>query len=98
MQQLTDKTIDMTLAGDFVDAPPPPFARQPPRDPRGPQRRPPWQVRLAGGAVLVAVLSAAATIVIVSLWLAAVLIPVVITAALLGYGFLRFQLWRARSR
>ncbi|MDA8050435.1 MAG: hypothetical protein M0002_10570 [Rhodospirillales bacterium] len=58
--------------------------------------RPPWAMRLAGWAIVVALIAGGLAVAAVFFWLALLLIPVAIVAALLAYGALRFQLWRNR--
>lgn len=74
----------MTLDGQFATTP----------RPSGP--RVSWPVRLGVGAVLVAVLAGVVAVALLALWFALVLIPVALVAGLVGWGALRFQLWRAR--
>lgn len=81
--------IDMRPDGSFVETP-----RQqgfaggwPPQPPGGALARNLALAALIGGVVVVAGLA---------LSLALVLVPVLIGAALIGYGALRFQLWRMR--
>jgi len=76
------ETIDMTPEGDMV---PPPSARLT------------WPLRIGIGAVIVAVLAGLAASAVIFLWLASVLIPIAVVAAVIAYAALRFQLWRSRS-
>lgn len=76
------ETIDMTPEGEMV---PPASAHLS------------WPLRIGVGAVIVAVLAGLVASAAIFLWLASVLIPVAIVAALIAYVALRFQLWRART-
>jgi hypothetical protein len=77
------ETIDMTPEGDIV-----------------PPARPglSWPMRIGIGAVIVAVLAGLAASAAIFLWLASVLIPIAVVAALIAYAALRFQLWRLKGR
>ncbi len=78
------------------------------RDPRlldmtpdGKFRQPPRMAigtRIIAGAVIVAVLAAALGIAAFALWIALMLIPVAIAAALVAYLTFRFRVWQARRR
>jgi ABC-type xylose transport system permease subunit len=56
--------------------------------------RPPWAARVAGWALLVALLAGGLAGAAVAFWLALMLIPVAIIAGLVAYGAFRFHLWR----
>lgn len=58
--------------------------------------RVPVSTRLVMWAVLVAVLAGALAFAALALWLVAAMIPVVIVAALVAVGTLRFKAWQAR--
>ncbi len=77
------ETIDMTPEGDIV-----------------PPARPglSWPMRIGIGAVVVAVLAGLAASAAILLWLASVLIPIAVVAALIAYAALRFQLWRLKGQ
>lgn len=75
--------LDMTPAGDFVEAPNAPFLT-------------PFATRALGIAIVVAVLAGLAALAFLALWIAIQLIPIAIGAGLVAYGVLRFQTWRAR--
>lgn len=57
---------------------------------------PSWPLRLAGAAIVVAVLAGVLALVALTFWIALALIPVALVAGLLGWAALRFHLWRAR--
>jgi hypothetical protein len=75
------QTIDMTPDGGML---PPERARLS------------WPMRIGIGAVIVALLAGLAASAAIFLWLASVLIPVAVVAALVAYAALRIQLWRRR--
>jgi hypothetical protein len=77
------ETIDMTPEGEML---PPPRAGLS------------WPMRIGVGALIVAVLCGLAASAAILLWLASVLSPIAVVAALIGYAALRFQLWRMRGR
>ena len=56
--------------------------------------RPSWPMRVAGLAVLVAVLAGALVVAAVALWLVAVLIPVVVVAGVVAWAAITWQRWR----
>ncbi len=56
--------------------------------------RPSWAMRLAGWALVVAILAGGLAAAAVALWLALALIPVAIVAGLVAYAAFRFHLWR----
>ncbi len=56
--------------------------------------RPPWPVRLARWAILVALIAGGLAAAMLAFWLFLILVPVAIAAGLIGYGALRFQHWR----
>ena len=58
--------------------------------------RTPLATRIAGIALVIAILSGVMAVLLLALWFALVLIPVAIGAALIGWAALRFQLWRTR--
>ncbi len=74
-----ETVIDMTPDGGML---PPPRARLS------------WPTRIGIGAVIVAVIAGLAAAAAVFLWLASVLIPIALLAALIAYVALRIQLWR----
>lgn len=84
MNQDDRRIIDMTLEGEFTTPPYP--------------TRPPLLARLMLWGVVTAVLALAVLIVAISLWFVAMILPVVLAVALIGWVALRFQLWRAGGR
>jgi uncharacterized membrane protein YdbT with pleckstrin-like domain len=58
----------------------------------------PLATRLALGAIVVAVLAGGLALAALAFWLAIILIPLAIGAALVAYLGFRFQLWRAGIR
>ncbi len=61
-------------------------------------RRPPIAARIFAWAVVIAVVAGAFAVAAFALWLALILIPVVVAAALIAWLAFRYQLWRARQR
>lgn len=59
-------------------------------------RRPTLPMRVAGVALVIAVLAGTLAIAALVLWLAVALIPIAIVAGLVAWAALRFQLWRSR--
>ncbi|HET6606413.1 MAG TPA: hypothetical protein VFG62_07085 [Rhodopila sp.] len=59
--------------------------------------RPPLLSRIMLWAVVVAVLAGALSIAAFALWLALLVLPVAIGAALVAYGVFRFQAWRTQQ-
>jgi len=86
------RTLDMTPDGEFRS--PPPGAGWPPNGGMGGPATP-WADRLLRYAVLTAILGGAVVIAALALWFALLLIPVVVGAALIGYGAYRWRLWQA---
>lgn len=79
----------MRADGSFVEKPrQQDFAGWPPPPPRG--------GGLARNLTIAAVIAGSIVVAGLALSLALVLVPVMIGAALIGYGALRFQLWRMR--
>jgi hypothetical protein len=74
--------IDMTPEGAFVDPPRP--------------LRPPILSRVMLWAIIVAVLAGALSIAAFALWLALLILPVAVGAAVVAYAVFRFQAWRAQ--
>jgi hypothetical protein len=60
-----------------------------------PPHAPTWPMKLAAGAVVVAVLAGMIALAAVLFWLALVLIPIAFIAGLVAWAAFRFQLWRA---
>ena len=54
-----------------------------------------WPIKIAGTALIVAVLTGALAVAAVLFWLALVLIPVALIAGLIAWAAVRFQFWRA---
>ncbi len=59
-------------------------------------RRPSLPMRIAGVAVLIAVLAGTLAVAALALWLVVVLIPIAVVAGVVAWAAIRFQLWRAR--
>ena len=72
--------IEMTLDGGFPPPKPAPAL---------------WPLKLGVGAVLAAVVLGGIALAALALWVALVLIPVALVAGLVGWGVLRFQVWRS---
>ncbi len=80
---IRDRTIDMTPDGQF---------RGPvPEGPLGPS----LGTQLLRIAVVVAVLAGALAFAALAFWIAMLLIPVALGAALLGWAIFRFRVWQA---
>lgn len=62
------------------------------------RRRPgvPWARRAGFVALLIAAGVAAFVVALLAFWLAVLMIPIAVFAGLVGYGLLRFHLWRLR--
>jgi hypothetical protein len=75
--------LDMTLEGGFVEPPRPPV--------------PPILSRVMLWAIVVAVLAGALSIAAFALWLALLILPVAVGAAVVAYGVFRFQAWRGQQ-
>ena len=60
--------------------------------------RAPITTRIIAGAVVLAVLAGALAFAAFALWIALLLIPVAIAAALVAYFTIRFRMWQARRR
>ena len=58
---------------------------------------PSWPVRLAGTAIVVAVLAGVLALAALAFWVAVAMVPVVLVAGLVAWAAIRFQLWRARG-
>ena len=52
-------------------------------------------MRLAGIAVIVAVLAGAVAVAALALWVALALIPIALVAGVIAWAAIRFQLWRS---
>jgi hypothetical protein len=59
-------------------------------------RRPSLPLRIAGVALLVAVLAGGLAVAVLALWLLAALIPIAVVAGVIAWAAIRFQLWRSR--
>ncbi len=57
-----------------------------------------WPVRLAGWAIVIAVLAGVAAVAALAFWLAIALVPVALVAGLVAWAAIRFQLWRSGRR
>lgn len=89
MRELPDKIVDMTLSGEFVaDLPPPPSDSQMPR--------PPLMTRVMGWVMVLGALSIALGSALLTLWMLAALLPVLIFLVVAGMIAWRVQLWRLR--
>jgi hypothetical protein len=73
----------MLADGSFRVPPPPP--------------RPPILTRIFIWAAVIAVITGALAVAAFALWIALILIPVAVAAAVIAWLAFRFQLWRARS-
>ncbi len=60
--------------------------------------RPTWPMRLAGAAIIVAVLTGVIAVAALAFWLALALIPVALVAGVVAWAAIRFQLWRNGRR
>jgi len=69
-------TIDMTVEGSFA---------------RGPALPASWPVRIGIGAAIIAVGAGAVTVAALFLWLASLLLPIAIVAAIVAYAAFRLQ-------
>lgn len=58
--------------------------------------RPPILPRIMLWAIIVAILAGALSIAAFALWLALLILPVAVGAAVVAYGVFRFQVWRAQ--
>lgn len=58
-------------------------------------KRASWPAKIAGVAILVAVLAGAIGLAALALWVATLLIPIAVLAAVIAWIALRFQAWRA---
>ena len=74
----------MTIEGEF---------RTPPRPPKPP--KPPVLNRILVWAVLIAVLAGSVAIAAVALWLAMIILPIAVGAAVIAWAIYRYQVWRA---
>ena len=59
--------------------------------------KPPLLARVMVWAIAVAVLAGALVVAALALWLALIMLPVAIGAALVAYGIWRYRMWRRRS-
>ena len=75
--------IDMAPDGTFRTKPP--------------GMRAPLSFKLLLGATIVAVLAGAAAVAALALWIAALLLPVVVIAAVVAWGTYRYRAWRRRG-
>ena len=55
-----------------------------------------WPMRLAGAAIIVAVLAGVVAMAALAFWVALALIPVALVAGLVAWAAIRFQIWRGR--
>ena len=53
-------------------------------------------MKIAGVAIIVAVLAGALAVAVLALWLLAALIPIAVVAGVIAWAAIRFQLWRTR--
>lgn len=68
--------------------------------PEGEFRTPPtpsWGARIVRAALVVAVIAAGLALASLALWFALILIPIALIAGLIGWGAIRFQIWRDGS-
>ncbi len=75
--------LDMLADGSF---------RMPPQPPR-----PPVLIRVFIWAAVIAVIAGGLALAAFALWIALILVPVALLAAVIAWLAFRFQLWRARS-
>jgi hypothetical protein len=75
--------LEMTLQGEFVSPPP--------------GRMPPISSRILLWAVIVAVMAGALSLAAFALWLAFLILPVALGAAVVAWGMFRYRLWRAQK-
>ena len=61
-------------------------------------RRPSWPMRIALAAAVLALLAGGVALALLAFWLAMILLPIAILAALIAYAIGRFELWRAERR
>ncbi len=59
---------------------------------------PTWPMRLAGAAIIVAVLTGVIAVAALAFWLALALIPVALVAGVVAWAAIRFQVWRNGRR
>jgi hypothetical protein len=57
--------------------------------------KPPLSTKIMFWAVLIAVLAGAVTLAALALWVALLVLPIAIGAALVGYLMFRYRMWRA---
>lgn len=57
--------------------------------------QPPLLSKIIAWAILVAVLAGCAVVALLALWVAAVIIPVALGAAVVAWGLWRYRVWRA---
>lgn len=57
----------------------------------------PWLNKAIGWAILLAFLAGGLALAALAFWLALILIPVMLVLGLLGWGLLRYKLWRMRQ-
>ncbi|MDR3537125.1 MAG: hypothetical protein P4L71_11555 [Acetobacteraceae bacterium] len=62
-----------------------------------PPSRPPVATRVFIWAVIIAAAAGALSLAAFALWVALIILPVALGAAVIAYVAFRFQLWRARS-
>jgi hypothetical protein len=62
-----------------------------------PPPRPPILTRIFIWAAVIAVIAAGLALAAFALWLALILVPVALLAAVVAWAAFRFQLWRARN-
>ncbi len=62
-----------------------------------PPVRPPIMTRVFLWAVIIATLAGALSLAAFALWIALIILPVALGAAVIAYVAFRFQLWRARG-
>jgi hypothetical protein len=53
-------------------------------------------MKIAGVAIIIAVLAGALAVAVLALWLLAALIPIAVVAGVIAWVAIRFQLWRSR--
>lgn len=73
----------MTLAGEFVPPPTPPT--------------PPLSTRILVWAVVIAIIAGGLSLAAFALWLALLILPVALGAAVIAWALYRYRVWRAQK-
>ncbi len=80
MRNRPPQLLDMTPQGEFVTKP----------------VRSTWPLRLGVGAALIAVAASGLLLAALFLWVASILMPVALLAAVVAYAAFRFQAWQRK--